>query len=246
MITLRSLVAARSSVRGTLNPSDVLSYFEMCAEEGTSLRRGMNYHLRKRDTVILMSRRADAPYGDKVEDDGRVLVYEGHDNPRPPKGNKPKDVDQEGKNPDGSLTQNGLFYNAAIDYKSGLRESEVVRVYEKLKPNIWVYNGLFSLVDAWLEDSNGRKVYKFRLKLVEDQNSSLAYRSDVDQTRIIPSAVKLEVWKREGGKCIKCGAMDNLHFDHIIPYSKGGTSLDASNIQLLCLRHNLEKRDKIE
>ena len=58
--------------------------------------------------------------------------------------------------------------------------------------------------------------------------------------------VKLEVWKRDAGKCVICGATNELHFDHVIPYSKGGTSLKADNVQLLCARHNLEKRDKIE
>jgi 5-methylcytosine-specific restriction endonuclease McrA len=45
---------------------------------------------------------------------------------------------------------------------------------------------------------------------------------------------------------VKFGSKDNLHFDHIIPFSKGGSSLVAVNIQLLCARHNLKKRDKIE
>jgi 5-methylcytosine-specific restriction endonuclease McrA len=45
---------------------------------------------------------------------------------------------------------------------------------------------------------------------------------------------------------VVCGATDELHFDHIVPYSKGGSSLVADNVQLLCARHNLEKRDKIE
>jgi len=31
-----------------------------------------------------------------------------------------------------------------------------------------------------------------------------------------------------------------------VPYSKGGTSLLADNIQLLCARHNIQKRDRIE
>ena len=39
---------------------------------------------------------------------------------------------------------------------------------------------------------------------------------------------------------------DELHFDHVLPYAKGGTSLTAENVQLLCARHNLSKSDKIQ
>ena len=55
----------------------------------------------------------------------------------------------------------------------------------------------------------------------------------------------LEVWKRDQGKCVECGAEDELHFDHILPYSKGGTSNKVENVQLLCARHNLSKGAKI-
>jgi len=233
-------------MRETIKPGDVISYFDMCAEEGSSLRRGMNYRLRHKTTVILMSIRPGAPYKDRVEENGRVLIYEGHDNPRPEGGKTPKEVDQIGNNPDGSLTQNGLFANAADGCKRGTREPEVVRVYEKIKTSIWVYNGLFLLTDAWQEQSGGRSVFKFRLELTDQEKLPSAISAEVDQSRVIPSAVKLEVWRRDGGKCVKCGAKDNLHFDHIIPYSKGGTSMDSENIQLLCVRHNLEKRDRIE
>jgi 5-methylcytosine-specific restriction endonuclease McrA len=68
----------------------------------------------------------------------------------------------------------------------------------------------------------------------------------VERSRIIPTSVKLEVWMRDGGRCVTCGATDELHFDHIVPFSKGGTSLKAENIQLLCARHNLEKSAKIQ
>ena len=233
-------------MKGNLKPGDVISYFDMCAEEGTSLRRGMNYQLRHRTTVILMSVRPGAPYKDRVVDNGRVLIYEGHDNPRPPGGKKPKEVDQEERNPDGTLTQNGLFASAANEYKLGERYPETVKVYEKIKTGIWVYNGLFSLTDVWREQSLGRSVYKFKLELRDDDNSPTISALRVEQTRVIPTAVKLEVWRRDEGKCRMCEAKDNLHFDHIIPYSKGGTSTDAKNIQLLCVRHNLAKSDKIE
>jgi hypothetical protein len=36
-----------------------------------------------------------------------------------------------------------------------------------------------------------------------------------------------------------------LHYDHDIPFSKGGSSLTADNVRLLCAKHNLEKSDKI-
>jgi 5-methylcytosine-specific restriction endonuclease McrA len=42
------------------------------------------------------------------------------------------------------------------------------------------------------------------------------------------------------------GATDELHFDHVVPLSKGGTSMVEGNIQLLCARHNLEKSAKIQ
>jgi 5-methylcytosine-specific restriction endonuclease McrA len=43
---------------------------------------------------------------------------------------------------------------------------------------------------------------------------------------------------------VTCGATDNLHFDHDVPFSKGGSSITPDNVKLLCARHNLEKSDK--
>src|SRR5437773_6116168 len=54
-----------------------------------------------------------------------------------------------------------------------------------------------------------------------------------------------EVWRRDRGQCVQCGSTKNLHFDHDIPFSKGGSSLSATNVRLLCAKHNLEKSDKI-
>jgi len=194
-----------------------------------------------------MSLRIGAPYADRIENDGQVLIYEGHDAPQVKGGPNPKTIDQPIHNPGGTLTQNGLFHKAVEDYKSGKSSPELVRVYEKIRSGIWVYNGVFELIDAWQEVVGNRKVFKFRLELAdENKNSNQAGLYDIDHNRIIPSYVKVKVWKRDKGRCAICGSTDNLHFDHIIPYSKGGSSLVAQNIQLLCARHNLEKRDRIE
>ena len=232
-----------------IKQGDVIPYIDMCKEEGVNLQRGMNFRLKGGFTVILMSIRPGAPYADRIEEEGKVLIYEGHDMPSRKGGSNPKLIDQPRKNPSGSLTQNGLFYKAAKEYKIDKKnvEPEFVKVYEKIRSGIWVYNGIFKLVDAWQERINTRKVFKFKLELLTDEVNIINGRQySIEHNRIIPSSVKLEVWKRDKGRCIKCGSQDNLHFDHIIPYSKGGSSLVAENIQILCARHNLIKRDKIE
>jgi hypothetical protein len=73
----------------------------------------MNFRLRDGYSVILMSLRPGAPYEDRVADEGRVLIYEGHDVAKILNGPQPKEVDQPDRNPNGSLTQNGLFAEAA-------------------------------------------------------------------------------------------------------------------------------------
>jgi hypothetical protein len=60
----------------------------------------------------------------------------------------------------------------------------------------------------------------------------------------IPDDVKLLVWSRDGGACVRCGSKEKLHFDHVIPVAKGGGN-SAVNIQLLCEICNLKKSDKI-
>jgi hypothetical protein len=232
-----------------MKPGDIKSYLEMCSAEGVNLQRGMNYHLHGDTSVILMSLRPNAPYSDRIEDEGRILIYEGHDVPKTKDNPIPKLDDQPMNNPSNTLTQNGLFYGAAKRHSLRQYEPELVKVYEKLHRGIWVYNGIFKLVDAWQEDNNNRKVFKFKLELTDDSETQYEAKiSDtiLDHNRLIPPKVKLEVWKRDNSRCVICRSKDNLHFDHVIPYSKGGSSLVAENIQLLCARHNIAKRDKIE
>ena len=228
-------------------PGEIISYQDMCHHEGVSLQRGMNYRLRGQNSIILMSVRPGAPYADCVEENGRVLIYEGHDTPRFRGGPDPKSVDQPMELSPGHLTQNGLFLRAAELFKKAGDPAESVRVYEKIKAGIWAFAGLFRLIDAWQERSGTRMVFKFKLEVEAkgDREFSREF-DDLEHGRVIPTPIKLAVWKRDRGACVTCGKKDNLHFDHLIPYSKGGSSLLAENVQLLCARHNLQKRDRIE
>jgi 5-methylcytosine-specific restriction endonuclease McrA len=65
--------------------------------------------------------------------------------------------------------------------------------------------------------------------------------SDSNNTRErIPSEIQVFVWRRDNGRCAKCGSQEKLEYDHIIPISKGGSNT-ARNIQLLCERCNRSK-----
>ena len=63
--------------------NEIISYREMCNCEEAQLQRGMNFHRRETHSVILMSRRRNAPYRDRLEDNGETLIYEGHDGQGP-------------------------------------------------------------------------------------------------------------------------------------------------------------------
>ena len=226
--------------------NEIISYLEMCNREGTSLQQGMNFGLGGTHSVVLMSVQPNAPYQDRFEEDGSALIYEGHDQPRSAECAQPKLADQPEFYAGGTRTQNGKFHQSAQAYKIGLRPPERVRVYEKLRAGIWSYNGIFHLVDSWQERVDGRSVFKFKLVAVEGgEDFSQPATSAAPRRRIIPTAIKLAVWKRDGGKCVVCGATDDLHFDHVLPYAKGGTSITEANVQLLCAHHNLAKGDKL-
>jgi hypothetical protein len=130
----------------------------------------MNFGVGGNHSVILVSVRPNAPYKDRVEDDGTTLIHEGHDQPRGRSVPNPKAVDQLDVLPTGNPTQNGKFYRAAQDTKRGVRRPERVRVYEKIRSGIWSANGIFHLIDAWTERDARRIVFKFRLEACRVQN----------------------------------------------------------------------------
>ncbi|MBU4031109.1 HNH endonuclease [Patescibacteria group bacterium] len=221
----------------------IISYHEMVAIEKMSLQRGMIFSDGKRKySILLMSQRKDAIYKDEIDKKGN-LIYEGHD-ARSENGLNSKEVDQPLETPNGTWTENGKFYKATMDFKSGLKKDpELVKVYEKIDVGVWSIKGFFQLVNVHKIHDNKRYVWRFHLKPVVTKIFNRI--GDLPFNRLIPTNVKVKVWQRDKGRCVLCGSEENLHYDHDLPYAKGGTSLTEKNIRLLCAKCNLKKSDKI-
>jgi len=216
--------------------------------------------------VILMSVRRGAPYQDHWHNEGEhagLLEYEGHDRARKVSEwlrnvvGDPKQVDQPLTLASGRPTDNGKFFAAAQAFVAGAAPAEVVQVYEKIINGVWSDRGRYELVDASAKSvpvtgrrhsssSSTRTVLRFFLRPAATPDVSTPQEQlALSIGRQIPTAVKVAVFKRDQGRCVQCGATDNLHFDHDLPHSKGGSSLTEANVKLLCARHNLQKSDKI-
>lgn len=77
-----------------------------------------------------------------------------------------------------------------------------------------------------------------------EDRSGLRAKIDAGRQRVrraaIPEDVRHAVWRRDQGRCVQCGSQENLEFDHVIPFSRGGATTER-NLQLLCERCNREK-----
>ena len=60
-----------------------------------SLQRGMNFRLKGGTSIILMNVHKGAVYNDRIEENGNILIYEGHDIPYKQGGVNPKEIDQQ-------------------------------------------------------------------------------------------------------------------------------------------------------
>ena len=222
----------------------IISYHQLTIQEGgLQVKKGMNFGVKGNYSIVLMSTAKNAPYVDEVRDDG-VIEYEGHDAPKSLDYDK-KNIDQPAYTKTGRPTENGKFLKAVDDYKNFHRDAAKIQVYRKIKPGVWVDMGFYDLVDGYQRHDGKRNVFKYLLKPVYDFDIDSVDFQDIVHDRQIPGDVQRQVYERDGGKCTQCGSLENLHFDHIIPFSKGGSSKVASNIQLLCAKHNLKKGAKI-
>ena len=61
--------------------------------------------------------------------------------------------------------------------------------------------------------------------------------------KYVSDEIKEAVYERDNGACKSCGSKEQLQYDHIIPFSKGGSD-EIDNLQILCRSCNLAKSNK--
>ncbi|MFN8673108.1 MAG: TerD family protein [Candidatus Sericytochromatia bacterium] len=90
----------------------------------------------------------------------------------------------------------------------------------------------------------GEKLLAYIEQALNKFHRKLDFSNSNKKTRTIPQTVRQEVWLRDQGQCVECLATEYLEYDHVIPFSKGGSN-STNNIQLLCRKCNLKKSDRI-
>lgn len=119
--------------------------------------------------------------------------------------------------------------------------------------DFWLYHNRF--LRAPCEFVSEELVLRMKLAVLSDERALDALRREVEAlekiekvVRVsrepITASVKMFVWQRDSGRCVKCGSQERLEFDHIIPVVKGGSSTER-NLQLLCEPCNRAKSSLI-
>lgn len=115
----------------------------------------------------------------------------------------------------------------------------------------WIYRGLWYRADELythdefallVQEESDRDIRHFERLRSRYKSDEVAHPPAMRLR--IPEHVRAEVWRRDEGKCVRCGSRERLEFDHIIPLSRGGGNT-ARNLELLCETCNRKKSDSI-
>ena len=118
----------------------------------------------------------------------------------------PKGVDQPETHRSGGSTRTASLRSRSTHRDRG-DDPELVHVYEKIKPNIWTFNGVFRArrcVGGAQRRPQGLQVQARTRGRPGRRPAGRA--QDLEHNRVIPSHVKLAVWRRERGSASSAGA----------------------------------------
>ena len=135
---------------------------------------------------------------------------------------------------------------------NNMASSEYTPLYLDGDSGRWLYQDIVYEVKGGHSDEEKRLLVldfaaKERRKFERLKNKFSGKKSDevkYERTRI-PEEVRIAVWRRDQGRCARCGSRENLEYDHIVPVSKGGGNTER-NIELLCQDCNRAKGNRIE
>jgi hypothetical protein len=97
------------------------------------------------------------------------------------------------------------------------------------------------MVELQIWDQDRRRDARFeRLRKIRAREEDFG----TARREAIPGEVRAFVWRRDEGRCVSCGADEDLQFDHVIPVVKGGGN-GIGNVQILCGDCNRMKSDSI-
>lgn len=150
---------------------------------------------------------------------------------------------------DNALHADPAYRQAAVDFLEHQR-----REPQPIRKHRWAYKDKVLMVESSSEpeplnkDQESLLVRHFVLRRTRDYEKlrreveSLENMERLQGTsrEPIPESVRLFVWRRDKGQCVKCGSRERLEFDHIIPIAAGGSNTER-NIQLLCESCNRSK-----
>lgn len=136
----------------------------------------------------------------------------------------------------GHLSPEEIIFNEQIEYPDKLFLLETVHSYS--------YSEAEELYDTAQKEARKAKLSEVKRKISQKAQEAYGNIPSDDERKPIPEDVKMYVWQRDRGKCVKCGSQESLEFDHIIPFAKGGSNTER-NIQLLCEKCNRSKSDNI-
>jgi hypothetical protein len=116
----------------------------------------------------------------------------------------------------------------------------------------WVCRG-WGILTEGVDDERGALLVREAVLKADGRLETLAKLAKLEQAldalpkrsrEPIPDEVRMLVHRRDGGACVKCGAKEDLEYDHILPHSKGGAT-SANNLQILCRPCNRKKHASI-
>lgn len=129
-----------------------------------------------------------------------------------------------------------------------LSQQRPVRVgYGQSDRDLWIYRDWEYSSEPGLTDADILALINRREADVRGQvarahahQATTTSAGDIHGRAALSTEVKMQVWRRDGGRCVACGSNANLEYDHIIPVSMGGSST-MRNLQLLCMPCNRAK-----